>query len=134
MPSQALFPTASYLLENHRQCFDDFPIGVMRLHLSKVAVVANVVTNSVLIDIAPFHLSACDILDHVERFENRARVGLAASEIVDFGNSWRLPELIHEARYVCRMNVVADLLSLVSKDPVLAVFDVALHQIAEEPM
>ena len=54
-----------------------------------------------------------------ERLEDRARIGLAAAEVVDLAAARRLDERGDEARDVERVDVVADLLALVAEDRVL---------------
>src|SRR5215469_595631 len=129
---KTLPPTGGNFLKDHWQCFGDFPSGIVFLHFAQIAVVTDVIANPVLIDVPPVHLSAGDIGSHAECFQNRAGVGFAAAEIIDLGNTRRLPELIHEAGHILGMNVIAHLLAFVSEDFVLSPFDVALHQIAEE--
>src|ERR1043166_6245286 len=92
--SQTLLPTGRDLLKNHGQRFGDSPGRIVLLHFSKVAVIANVVADSILIDVPPLHLFAGDVFSLQESLENGTGVGFAAAEIVDFGDARSLPELI----------------------------------------
>ena len=106
----------------------------MRLHLSQIAVITNVVADPVLINVLGLHTSASDRFDHLEGLLNRTRVILATAEIVDFRDSRRFVELVHETRYIFGVNVVPDLFTFVSVNFVLTTLQVALDQIAEKPM
>src|SRR5579883_1470288 len=67
------------LLKRRPQIFGDPPVGIMRLHLPQIAVIADVIADSVLLQVAPLHRTAGDLFGHLERFENRAGVVLAAA-------------------------------------------------------
>ena len=71
---------------------------------------------------------AGEAFDELEGLENRAGVRLAAAEVVDLAAARVLDELVHEARHVAAVNVVAHLFALVAEDPVFAAFEVALRQ------
>ena len=64
-------------------------VGIVRAHLAQVAVIADVVADAVLLDVG-VHAErfAVTPLDQRERFEDRARVRLAAAEVVDLADAW----------------------------------------------
>ena len=69
-------------------CFEglgDVPVGIVRLHLAQVAVVADVVADAVLVDVAySICLRPVNCSTICECFEDGAGILLAAAEVVDF--------------------------------------------------
>ncbi len=109
------------------------PGRVVRLHLTQIAVVADVVADAVLVHVAPVHGAARWRFPTIAKgFQNRTGVALAAAQVVDFGHARRLPEFEHEARHVLRVDVVAHLLALVTENLVLAALHVALDQVTQK--
>lgn len=106
----------------------------MGFHLPKVAVVADVVADAVLVDIGVLLRLARESLCDLEGFEDGAAVLLTSTEVVDLGDAGCLDEGRHEAGNVEGVNVVANLFPLVTKDAVFLPLKVALHEVAEESM
>src|SRR4051812_27135635 len=68
----------------------------------------------------------------LESFQNRARIGLAAPEVVNLARPRRADERRHEARDVQGMNVVAHLFSFVPENLVFPPFEIAFHEVAQK--
>jgi hypothetical protein len=92
------------------------------------------VADAVFVHVAPVHVPARYGFGHAEGLQNRARVRFAAAEIVDFRDPRRFPELVHEGCDVFGVDVIPHLLAFVAEDLVLAAFEAAADQIAQEPM
>jgi len=126
---QPMSPTASDLAKNIRhirQWLADAPARIVRLHLSQVAVIADVVADAILIQVAPLHRLSAGALGQAKGFEDRAGVALSAAQVVHLGHARCFGELEHEPRDVLGVNVVADLLPFISVNLVLAAFEIAL--------
>src|SRR5690349_3721248 len=106
----------------------------MRAHLAEVAVVADVIADAVLFDVAPFHGLSGNALDFAEGLEDGTGISFAAAEVVHLRDPGSLSELEHEAGDILGVDIVADLLALVAEDLVLAILEIALDQVAEEPV
>ncbi len=73
---------------------------------------------AVLIDVFVVHLLAGQLLDAVERFEDRTRILPPTAEVVDLAAAGVPVDRLDGARDVVAVDVVADLLALVSEDSV----------------
>src|SRR5262245_4918415 len=99
----------------------------MSLELARVANVPDMVANSIVVSIGDIQLSTRNPFRHLNRFEHRAVAVPATSSIIHLAGSGRLavvPEHIHQ---VVGMNVVANLLPLVTENGVRGAGDDALH-------
>ncbi len=106
----------------------------MSLHLSQIAVVADVVADAVLIDVGVLLFLAGEFLGDRKGLEDGAAVIFASTEVIDLGHARCLDKGGHEAGDVEGVDVVADLFPLVAEDAVFLPFEVALHEVAEEAM
>ena len=104
----------------------------MCLDLSKIAVVADVVTDAILINIRVVLRFAGQRFHRRERLQNGARVVIPSPHVVDFAGSRRFTKCQDQVRNVLGMNVVANLLSFVSKNLILTLLEIAAHEIAQE--
>ena len=104
----------------------------MGAHFAEIAVVADVVAGAVLVDVGVDLRLAGKFFRDLECFEDGGAVGFAAAEIVDLAGARGGDEGGHEAGDVERVDVVADLFSLVAEDAVFAALEVAFHEVAEE--
>src|ERR1035441_5319684 len=130
--SQSFAPGGDDLLEYLRQAACQPPLGVVRFYLAQVAVVTNMVSATRLVQIGMNLLFAGARQGHLKGFKDRAGVFFAPAQIIDLAGAGRLIELEHEARHICRMDIVADLFALIAINLVFAAFKIALHQVAEE--
>src|SRR5439155_197855 len=105
----------------------------MRLHLAQIAVVTDVVSDAVLIDVPPLHRPACNFFDYSERLQDRASILFAAAEIINFRCARLFPKLEYETGHILGMNIVADLLTFVAEDLVLTSLEIAFGQITQKP-
>src|SRR5437867_562446 len=125
---------AIQLREDIVQRLRDVPLGIVRPHFGQIADVADVITLAVPIDVLPLHELTADGGDALERLEDRDAVPAAAAEVIDFSYTWAGKEGVDESSDVQRVNVVADLLALVAINPVKTSLDVALDEVAQEPV
>src|ERR1700730_8426077 len=105
-------------LEHLGQWHSYIPIGIVRTALRQIADVANVVALTVLVHLLIILLLAAHGSSHLERLQNAHTVGVAATEIVGLATPWCFPELLNEPGDVARVNIVANLLTLVAEDPI----------------
>ena len=110
------------------------PSRIVLSHFSQVAIVADMVADSILIDIREFLGLARERLRNLKGFQNGAAIRLPAAEIIDFGATRCFDKRGHELGYVLRMDIVPYLLSLVAKNTILAFFEIALHKVTQEAM
>ena len=106
----------------------------MRPDLSQVAVVADVVADAALFEQQIVLRLAGEFLGKCECLEDRARVLLATAKIVDLSAAGLFQELRYEADHVTRVNVVANLFSLVTVNLVLTALHIAADQITKKTM
>ena len=97
----------------------DLPVGIVRFEFRQIGDVTDVVALAVLLDVFPVKFLPGHFLDFGNGLEHGDAVLAAATKIVDLSPSRRLPKLVHESGYVMRVDVVADLLALISEDLVL---------------
>src|SRR4051812_4840207 len=82
----------------------DIPRWIMCTHLPEVAVVTYMVARAGLFEVGVSLLLAGEFLRDFEGFQNGARIGLAATEVVNLSGPGRCDIRRHEARHVQRMN------------------------------
>jgi hypothetical protein len=110
----------------------ELPGRIVGLHLRQVRVIANVITDPVLVDVFRDRFPTRDILNYLESFENRDRVRFTPAEIVDLSNFRRGYKSRNERCYVRAVNIVSNLLTLVAKDSVTTPLKIAANEIAQE--
>ena len=110
----------------------DIPAGVVALQPAEVADVTDVVASPRLVDVLDVERRADQLLEPRDRFEDRDRVLATAAEVVDGPRARALREGERRGAHVRRVDVVADLLSLVPVDPVRATLAHAARQVGEE--
>jgi hypothetical protein len=103
----------------------EIPVREVLLHLSKIAVVADVVTFASLIQIFKFHFLPAELFCSIKRLENGNRVLASTSDVVDLAAPRIAPELKDEASNVERMDIVSNLFSLIPKHLVFPAFHIA---------
>ena len=81
--SRASRPTISSKICGRERVSVQF--GIVLAHLAQIAVVADVVADAVLIDVAVALRDAGDGSDHLKSFQDRAGVAFAAAQVVDLG-------------------------------------------------
>ena len=114
-------------VENVIEGFRHIPARVMLAHLLLVADIAHVVPCTGLVDVLPEHRLAGPVFDEGECLQDRAGVITPTAAVVDLGHARGADELLGETCYIVRVDVIADLLTLVSVHPVDAVCDVDFH-------
>jgi hypothetical protein len=90
------------------------------------------IPDSILLYICISLVHAGNTSRQLEGLENRAGIFFAASKVIDFSTSRIEIELIHEGSDVFGMNVVSNLLALISINFILSAFNVAFDQIAQK--
>ena len=64
--------------------------GVVRSDFRKVAVVANVISNSIVFQILVLLRVSRMAFANFERLQNRAAIVLASAQVIDLSGAWRL--------------------------------------------
>ena len=90
----------------------------MTLKAGEVADVANVVTLAVLIDVFVGHLLSGQLLDLVKSFQDRTRILAPTTEVIHLTIAGVLVDFLDGASDVVAVDVVTNLLALVSEDPI----------------
>jgi len=128
----ACFPSFDDLADGLGEADGDVPRRVVGFHFPEVAVVADVVTDAVLVHIGEgLFFSGVGFCD-LEGFEDRAGILFSAAEVVNFRDARGFAEFPHEAGYVLAVDVVAHLFAFVSENLVFTAFEVAFDEVAEE--
>ena len=104
----------------------------MVLHLGEIAVIADMVANAISIHIGIDLLSPTELFNQSERLKNGAGIFFSAPQVIDLAATGCGVEGVDKAGHIFGMDIVANLLSLVAKNPVLAPFHVAFRQVAEK--
>src|SRR5262249_52344793 len=128
VPTQPLQPTAGYLCKNTVQRLRNSPGRILCLHFSQIAVVTDMIACPVLSHLRPSLRLPGNRFPHAEGLYNRARIPLAAPDVIHFSSPRSFVELVHESRDVFGMNVVPNLLALVPEYLVLPLFEIAPDQ------
>ncbi len=125
-------PSLHNLFKNIFECARDAPLRIVGLHFAQVAVIANVIADTVLLKVAALLRFASELFHRRKSFPDRARILLAAADVVNLACARRLAKGKNKIRYIFGVNVVANLFPFITEDFVLAALDVATHKIAEE--
>src|SRR6185369_474421 len=120
------------LLDSLPERFGNIPSGIMTFHLGQITVVADMVADPVLVHISVDLLFAGKLLGQVECLQNGTGIIFASSKIIDLAAAWSFVKGMDKTCHILRMDIVPHLLSFIAKDRVVAFFQIALHQIAEE--
>ena len=106
----------------------------MGSHLAKVAVVADMVTDTVFFDVCVFHWLTTEFFGDLECLKNRTTIVLPTADVVDLAAAWCFNERMNELSDIFTVNVVTNLFSFVTKYAIFAAFQIALHKIAQKSM
>ena len=104
----------------------------MGLEFREIGDVADVVADAVLVDVAPVQFLAGELLSAVDGFDHGDAVLAAATHVVHLPGAGTSGELFDGANDVVAVNVVTDLLALVTEDRVVPACKCLLDQIGEE--
>src|SRR6266481_5412149 len=94
----------------------DTPIWIMRAELRQVGDVADVIALAVLLDILPVQFFSIHLLNFGNSFKHRDAVLTAPAEVVDLAATRIGSEFLHGTYDIVTMNIIADLLALVTED------------------
>ena len=120
-------------LREHRVEADhDLPLGVVRPEASRIGDVTDVIAGSRLGHVLGLERPADQAFESFDRLEEGDTVRSAAAEVVDRRHRWAGYEGGNRAADVLRVQVVANLLSLVTEDLVEALFTDRACEIGEE--
>src|SRR6516165_2608720 len=125
-------PRVMYLGQGGRKVLADAPLGIMRPQLGQIGDVADVITVSARTYIFVLHRFARNFAYGLERLQDRNRVLSSAPDVVNFCRAGSRDEAFDEPSDIEAMDVIANLLSLVTENTVRAPFKVALYQITQE--
>ena len=106
----------------------------MGCHLPEVTVVADVVSDPVLVNVGVLLGFAREPLGDLKGLEDGATVIFTTTEVVNLSDAWCLNKGGHEAGDIERVDVIADLFPLVAEDAVFLPLEVALHKVTKESM
>lgn len=129
---KALLPGANDFFEDGFEGACNIPIGVMRFHFTEVAVVADMISDAVLVDIGISLSFAGEFFNHGEGLQDRACVLFAAADVVNLPTARSGSEANDEAGDVFGVNIVAHLLTFIAENLVFTTLNVAADQITQE--
>src|SRR5262245_39839656 len=99
----------------------------MRLYLGKIRNVIDVIAGASRIYILVLHRHARDFAYRVEVFKDRNLVLSSTPDVANFCRARGRDKAFDESGDIDAMNVIANLLSLITKNTVHPPFEVALH-------
>ena len=91
----------------------------MSADLAEVGDIADVIPEPVGGPVTVFQLES-HVIQQIDGFQNRGAVSAASAKIVYFAGTWTPIEVQKEAGYVVGMDLIADLLALMTIDDVFA--------------
>src|SRR6266545_688680 len=94
------------------------PFRIVGVDVAQVANIANMIANTVLVNILHPQLLANQFLEARDCVDHRNAVVSPAAEVVDRGDARAVVERLEERTDIVRVDVVAYLLALVAVDPV----------------
>ncbi len=77
-------------LDDITQGSSDSPTRIVGLHLSEVAVIADMIADPILLDVGVLLWLARELLNHGEGFENRAGIRFAAANVINLSAAGRV--------------------------------------------
>jgi hypothetical protein len=114
------------------QGLGDPPSGIMSFHLPEVAVIANVISNSIVLDVRPDLIASGTLGGQIECFQYRAGILESTSQVIYLATT-RIPrKLKHELGDILGMDVIADLFAFVAIYLVFLGRYIAANQVTQE--
>ena len=104
----------------------------MRAHFGEIGNVADMIPFPVFIDVGGEHFLAREFFDSSKGFKNGAAVASASAEIIDLARAWFFKKCSDKASDIERVDVVPDLLALVSVHVVGLALEIAFHEVGEK--
>ena len=104
----------------------------MRAHFGEIGNVADMIPFPVFVDISGEHFLAREFFDPSKGFQNGAAVGAATAEIIDLARAWFFKKRGDKACYIQRVDIVTNLLALVSVHVVGLALEIAFHEVGEK--
>ena len=104
----------------------------MGAHFGEIGNVADVVPFPVFVDVGGEHFLAREFFDSSKGFHDGAAVAAAAAEVIDLARARFFKKRSDEVGYIERVDVVPDLLALVSVDVVGLALEIAFHEVGEK--
>ena len=104
----------------------------MGAHFGEIGNVADMISFPVFIDVGGEHFLAREFFDSSKGFQNGATVGAATAEIIDLTRARFFKKCGDKMGHIQRVDVVPDLLTLVSVDVVGLALEIAFHKVGEK--
>ena len=104
----------------------------MGAHFGEIGNVADVVPFPVFVDVGREHLLARKFYDPSKSLQNRAAVGTASTQVIDLARARFFKKCGYKAGYIQRVDVVPNLLAIISKDVVGLALEIAFHEVGEK--
>src|SRR5262245_43597308 len=89
---------------------------------------------SVLIYIFISHRLTGNFRNQGERFKDRHRVRAAAAQVINLAYTWGFDEAPDKLRYVIAMNIIPNLLPLITEDAIDTLFEVTFDKVTNKSM
>src|SRR5215470_14826684 len=89
---------------------------------------------SVLIYIFISHRLTGDFRNQGESFKDRHRVRAAAAQVINLTHSWSFDEAPDKLQYIIAVNIIPNLLPLITEDAIDTVFKVTFDKVTYKPM
>ena len=92
------------------------------------------ITRAVLVHVGVLHLFPRGRFGGGYGFQHRDAVASATAKVIDLSAAWILIEAFQQAAHIVRVDIVADLLSLIAKHAIGTLGFATLHQIGQIAM
>jgi len=98
-------------------------------HFGEIGNIADVIPFPIFVDVGGEHFLARQFFNSSKGLQDRAAVGTASAEIIDFARAWVFKKRGDKASHIERVDVVPDLLALVSVHVVGLALEIAFHEV-----
>src|SRR5574338_56571 len=101
----------------------------MRLEFSHITDPPDMVADAIGLFVAPIYFLAADLFAHLDGFQHRAVAVTAPTDVIDFARSRTANKFYERIHEIGAVDIIADLFSFVTKDPVRSAGHGTNHQV-----
>ena len=114
------------------EALGQIPGRIVGAHFGEIGNVADVVPFPVFIDVGGEHFLSRQFFDSGKGFQDGAAIGTASAQVINLARAWFFKKCGDKAGHIVRVDVVPDLLALVSVHVVGLALEIAFHEVGEK--
>jgi hypothetical protein len=118
--------------KNVVEAFGQIPRRIVGAHFGEIGNVADMISFPVFIDVGGEHFLARKFFDSGKGLKNGAAVASASAEIIDLARARFFKKCGDKTGHIQRVDIVTDLLALVSVHVVGLALEIAFHEVGEK--